>query len=398
MLLVVAQWFGTSVWFSPSGAADGLMARLDIGVAGFGWLIAATQLGFIAGTFGVAATGAADRFAASRIFAFCCLAGALANAVLVLPGLAYAPAWALRFAVGICLAGIYPLGMKMIVQWVGGKPAAALGWLVGMLVLGTAMPQALRASGATWPWQAILLASSALALVGGAVVLGLGEGPHALPRPVSGSAPTRLDRGGIARLFAVPGFRASAFGYFGHMWELYAFWSVLPWLCRPIAVQLAPATSVTTSVAWLAFVVIGVGALGCIGGGQLARRVGSARVAATALAVSGGLCLLYPLLPSDAVGMRAAALLIWGVAVAADSPQFAALSAGQAPPSQLGSALTVQNGIGFLITVVSILMMSRLLPAWGDRALWLLAPGPILGLFAMRPLLRRTAKGPDASG
>src|SRR5437763_3922070 len=159
-LVVISQWLGTCLWFSPSGAADGLIAHLRIDAAAFGWLIAATQLGFIAGTLGVAGSGLADRFGASRIFAVSGVAGAAANAALVLPGVDYAAAWGCRFVVGLCLAGIYPLGMKMIVQWVGGRPAAALGWLVGMLTLGTAMPHALRAGNAAWPWQAVVLASS----------------------------------------------------------------------------------------------------------------------------------------------------------------------------------------------------------------------------------------------
>ena len=131
--------------------------------------------------------------------------------------------------------------MKMIVQWVGARPAAALGWLVGMLTLGTAMPHAIRASGATWSWQAVVLASSVLALVGAAVVRVLGDGPFA-PSTAAGASATRADRSSsqtLRTVFAVPGFRASAFGYFGHMWELYAFWSVLPWLCAPVVAELA---------------------------------------------------------------------------------------------------------------------------------------------------------------
>jgi MFS family permease len=390
-LVVLAQWLGTSLWFSPSGAADGLMAQLGIGAAAFGWLIAATQLGFIAGTLALAATGMADHFRASRIFAVSSVAGALANAALVTPGLGFESVWVLRFCVGLCLAGIYPLGMKMIVQWVGGKPAAALGWLVGMLTLGTAMPHGLRAAGATWPWEAVVLASSALAMVGAAAVHFLGDGPHGAPPQQPGAM--RAPSGDAARrVFAIPGFRASAFGYFGHMWELYAFWSVLPLLCQPLSDELARrgGPGGASSVALLSFAVIAVGCVGCILGGQLSKHVGSARVAAAALAGSGLMCLLYPLLPEHALGLHLAALFFWGFCVVADSPQFSALSAHYAPPQWLGSALVAQNAIGFLITVASILILSRAVPAWGASAMWLLAPGPILGLWALRPLLRTT--------
>jgi len=391
-LVVLSQWLGTSLWFSPSGAADGLMARLAIDSAAFGWLIAATQLGFIAGTLSFAATGMADRFGASRIFAVSCVAGAATNAALALPGVEYAAAWGLRFAVGLCLAGIYPLGMKMIVQWVGGRPAAALGWLVGMLTLGTAMPHALRASGASWPWEAVLIASSLLALVGAVLVVFLGDGPFAAPPHKPGSASAQP--GAVWQVFRVPAFRASAFGYFGHMWELYAFWSVLPWLCQPIVTELARRGDSAPSVALLSFGVIAAGGVGCILGGQWSRRIGSAPVAALALAGSGLMCISYPLLPEHALGLRIAALFFWGFCVVADSPQFSALSSQFAPPQLLGSALVAQNGIGFLITVASILVLSRAVPAWGATAMWILVPGPVLGLCALRPLLARSRRAP----
>jgi len=389
-LVVLSQWLGTSLWYSPSGAADGLMARLAIDSAAFGWLIAATQLGFIAGTLAFAATGTADRFGASRIFAVSCVAGAATNAALALPGVEYAAAWALRFAVGLCLAGIYPLGMKMIVQWVGGRPAAALGWLVGMLTLGTAMPHALRASGASWPWEAVLIASSLLALVGAVLVLFLGDGPFAAPPRKPGVA--SAGPGTVWQVFRVPAFRASAFGYFGHMWELYAFWSVLPWLCEPIVTELARRGDSAPSVALLSFGVIAAGGVGCVLGGQWSRRIGSAPVAALALAGSGLMCISYPLLPEHALGVRIAALFFWGFCVVADSPQFSALSSQFAPPQLLGSALVAQNGIGFLITVASILVLSRAVPAWGATAMWILVPGPVLGLCALRPLLARSRR------
>jgi len=395
-LVVVAQWLGTSLWFSPAGAADGLMARLAIGTAAFGWLIAATQLGFIAGTIGFAATGTADRFAASRIFTVSCIVGATANAALVLPGVDFAMAWAIRFVVGLSLAGIYPLGMKMIVQWVGARPAAALGWLVGMLTLGTAMPHGVRASDAAWPWQVVVLASSAFAVVGAVVVHLLGDGPHgAAPR-----ARTDLAAGihGVRAAFAIPAFRASALGYFGHMWELYAFWSVVPWLAAPVVRELARSHGAAPTVALVSFVVIAAGAFGCIAGGQWSRRIGSARVAALALAGSGAMCIVYPFLGDAAPALRIAALVFWGVCVVADSPQFSAMSAENAPPEWLGSALVAQNGIGFAITVVSIVVLAHALVAWGVAAVWLLAPGPLLGLLALRPLLVRGGDAVHARG
>ena len=391
-LIVIAQWLGTSLWFSPSGAADDLMRRLQLTAAQFGGLLAATQLGFIAGTLAFAASGSADRHRASRIFALSCLAGALANAAVAWPALGHGGTWALRFVVGLSLAGIYPLGMKMIVQWVGGRPAAALGWLIGMLTLGTAMPHGLRAAGASWPWETVLLASSALAVVGGALVAWLGDGPALGAATPAAGARRPLGLLPIARqVFGVPRFRASAFGYFGHMWELYAFWGVLPWLCAPIATAWAPRWGLpqAPAVALLCFAVIGVGAIGCIAGGQLARRVGSARVAAGALATSGAMCLLFPLLPADAAAWQLAVLALWGLCVVADSPQFSALSAQHCPPAVLASGLLVQNGIGFLITVVSILLLSPALAAWGPHAMWLLLPGPLLGLWGLRPLLRQ---------
>jgi predicted MFS family arabinose efflux permease len=145
------------------------------------------------------------------------------------------------------------------------------------------------------------------------------------------------------------------------------------------------------SVALLSFGVIAVGAVGCIAGGQWSRRIGSARVAALALAGSGLMCLVYPLLSEQGLALRLAALLFWGLCVVADSPQFSAMSAEHAPPQWLGSALVAQNGIGFAITVVSIVVLGHAVSAWGTSAVWLLAPGPLLGLWALRPLLVRDA-------
>lgn len=391
--IVLAQCLSTSLWFSPSGVADSLMQAWQLSATSFGWLLAATQLGFIAGTMVFAFSGAADRFQPTRIFVVCSAIGALSNAAVTWGVTDYGVFWSLRFVVGMCLAGIYPLGMKMLVQRVGSKPAAALGWLVGMLTLGTAMPHGLRALGQSWPWPEVLLGSSVLALVGAALVAWMGQPPKQLAPPgqptASATAPIHLNTQALREVMAVRGFRASALGYFGHMWELYAFWSVLPWLAAPIRRSLmANGYGWAPSVALISFAVIGIGFFGCVLGGMWSRRVGSPRVAATALAASGLMCLGYPFIPDAWPLVQLGALLFWGVCVVADSPQFSAMSSQYAPPQWLGSALVLQNGVGFLITVLSILLLGWAVQLWGSLALCLLAPGPVLGLWALRPLLK----------
>jgi MFS family permease len=383
-IIVLAQCLSTSLWFSPSGVADSLMQAWSLSAAAFGWLLAATQLGFIAGTLLFAFSGAADRFQATRIFVACSLLGALANAAVTWGVADYGMFWSLRFGVGMCLAGIYPLGMKMLVQRVGSQPAAALGWLVGMLTLGTAMPHGLRALGQSWPWSEVMLGSSVLAVAGALLVAWLAKPPAQPQLARAVASPVVLNAHALREVIAVPGYRASALGYFGHMWELYAFWSVLPWLSLPIQqAMVAQGVGWSPSVALICFGVIGIGCVGCVLGGLWSRRVGSARVAVTALGSSGLMCLVYPLIPDTWPLVQLGALLFWGVCVVADSPEFSAMSAQHAPPQWLGSALVLQNGVGFLITVISILLLNWAVQHWGSLALWLLAPGPALGLWAM---------------
>ena len=290
-LIVLAQWMGTSLWFSPNSAADDLMAAWQIGPAQFAWLIAATQSGLIAGTLWLAYSGWADRYSASRIFALACIVGAGINAGFSGAWSGFASGLLFRFAVGGCLAGIYPLGMKMIVGWVGSKSGAALGLLVGMLTLGTALPHGIRALGASLSWQVVIQASSILAVVGAALVYFLGDGPYL--EKISTHHANSFGR--AFRVFKIPDFRAAALGYFGHMWELYAFWAVLPWLAAQLlfdARQLHP--DLPGSVAVISFLGISAGFLGCILGGSLSRKFDSVFVAAFALLASGMMCLMYP--------------------------------------------------------------------------------------------------------
>jgi predicted MFS family arabinose efflux permease len=377
-VIVVAQLFGTSLWFSANSAADDLIRTWGVAPDAIGTLTNAVQLGFILGTLSFAVSGLADRYAASRIFAVCALLGALCNAAFALFATDLTSGIPLRFAVGLCLAGVYPLGMKLVVSWVPERAGAALAQLVGMLTLGTALPHGIRLAGSGWSWQATILVSSALALIAAALIFRLGDGPHLKRR--HDAPPLRLGR--VFHAFSRREFRASALGYFGHQWELYAFWTLVPSLL--VASGLAAAQSAALS--GLAFAIIGIGALGCVLGGWWSQRAGSARVAATALGLSALCCALFPLGEAWPAGAKIALLLLWGASVVADSPHFSALSARACAPELVGSALAIQNSIGFAITMISIHLGMAWIGDWGSHIAWLLLPGPLLGLIALYPL------------
>ena len=374
-LIVIAQFFGTSLWFTANAVIGDLGREWELTTGQLGHLTSAVQLGFITGALAFAISGLADRWPASRIFLVCAMIGALSNAAFVLSGsMGEAMLW--RFITGLALAGIYPVGMKLVAGWAPDRKGMALGWLVGMLTLGTAFPHLVRALGPDWDWQTVVLVSSLLAAVAGIMIGRLGDGPHLPARGV-------FDWGGVLRAFRLPRYRAAAFGYFGHMWELYAVWTLAPLL---IAGMLGLGTD-SAQVSLAAFLFIGIGAVGCVLGGYLSRRFGSARVAFTALAISGLACLTWPVLGSLPNWIGILFFLTWGLAVIADSPQLSALAAESAPSDSVGSSLAVMNSIGFLLTVFAIELTAGWWQQLGGATTWLLVIGPALGLVALRPLL-----------
>ena len=387
----IAQLFGTALWFSANSTAADLMRLWHASAADIGWLTDAVQLGFILGTLVISLSGGADRFRASSIFVCSAIAGALFNACFAWLSTGLVSGAVFRFCVGICLAGIYPMGMKLIVGWAPERTGQALAQLVAMLTLGTALPHAMRVMGAGFPWQLIITASSILALVGAVLIGALGDGPHAVTRrkPATAMHGSAQQPSSVLGAFRMPPFRAATFGYFGHMWELYTFWTTVPLLVAHTSlVSRFPALGVSG----ISFCIIGVGAFGSLIGGALSRHIGSAKVAVGALAMSGLCGLVFAIgwrhLPSAAIAVL---LILWGASVVADSPQFSALAAKACPPDLVGSALAIQNSIGFAITVVSIAATTALFEHIGLDSMWLLIPGPVIGLIGFASASRGTA-------
>jgi len=374
-VIAISQFAGTSVWFAINAVMADLQRSVALPASAVGWLTAAVQLGFIVGTFGFALLSIADRFSPRKVFLVCSLlAAALALATALLPP-QYGALLALRFLTGIALAGIYPVGMKIAAGWFAHGLGWALGVLVGALVLGNALPFGLRALGAQWSWQAVMLAVAAVAAGGGVLMaVFVPDGPHLAPA-------ARITPRALGVIWHDPKVRASAFGYFGHMWELYAFFVLIP------AIVLQRWQGAAAS--WWVAATMAVGGLACVIGGALVRRIGGARVAGFQLASSGLCGLLAPWMLDAPLPLWGAWLLWWGATVSGDSPQFSALTAANAPRAMVGSVLTFVNAIGFTLSVGTITLFAAMAAVWPlAQVLPWLALGPAIGLLFLRPLWR----------
>ncbi len=378
-VIVFAQFAGTSLWFAGNAIAGDLQRTFGLAEGGTGSLTSAVQLGFIGGTLVFAVLSIADRFSPSRVFFACAMAGAFFNFCINWLATGLPSLLAFRFLTGFFLAGIYPVGMKISADWFAKDLGKALGWLVGALVLGTAFPHLLKAFGTSFSWKMVVAATSGLAVLGGALLFfTVGDGP-------SRNLARKFEWDAIPHIFRSGDFRAAAFGYFGHMWELYAMWAFMPLLLATYN----EAHGTALPVALWSFVIIAAGSLGCVVGGYFSLKKGSPKVAFAMLLTSGICCLLSPLsffFPSE---IFLAFLVVWGFSVVGDSPQFSSLVAKTAPKAYVGTALTIVNCFGFALTIVSIQLLSNLQPRLTVN--WwflLLAPGAVFGLVSIARLLK----------
>jgi MFS family permease len=374
LLLAIAELFGMSLWFSASAVVPALRAEWGLSDAGVTWLTLAVQLGFVLGTFTSAILNLPDVFKPRHLIAMSAIGGSVANGCFALFAHAGFSATALRFMTGFFLAGVYPPGMKVMASWFTKGRGAALGVLIGALTLGKATPYLINAIGSQ-NWRMNLLAGSALALLCGIIVLFfVTDGPQAV-------ATAPFDPSQVKKVLTDRAVRLANFGYFGHMWELYAMWTWIPLMIRAsfAAQHQAPHLAETAS-----FLIIAAGTAGCIVAGILADRIGRTVVASAAMIISGLCCLTIGLLFHAPPFWLLLLALIWGASVVADSAQFSACVTELADRQYVGTALTLQTCIGFLITAFSVQLIPILVRQVGwEYAFIALFPGPLLGTLAM---------------
>lgn len=377
-VIVIAQLAGGSLWFGANAIIGDLTRQLSLGTGQISWLLSAVNIGFIAGTLVYALLLIADRFSARLVFLVSCCLAALANVIVLLGVVGFEALLVSRFAIGFFLAGVYPVGMKIAAGWYQQGLGSALGFLVGALITATGLPHLVRALGTGWSWAYVLSTLSIIAVFGGLLLYALvPDGPYL-------TKSSRLSFRALSVVWRDKQVRASAFGYFGHMWELYAMLAI-----TPVIIGTYLNSSLSPAVSLLSFFVIAGGGLACVVGGLLSKSIGSARVAVGMLAVSGLCCLLAPLMLQAPWWLFFAWLLVWGFSISGDSPQFSALTATNCPREVVGSVLTLVNCIGFAISAITIQATSLLSVHFGlSVVLPFLVLGPIAGLIAMRPLLK----------
>lgn len=383
-LIVLSQFAGTSLWFVGNAVLPELKSTLHLSQYAVSQVTSAVMLGFVAGTLSFAFLSLADRFSPVRLFFISSLLGALCNSSVAWLAADSVSLFILRFVTGFFIAGIYPVGMKIAADWFDRGLGKAMGFLLGALVLGTAFPHLLKNRDFELPWKSVLYCTSLFSVIGGLLmILFVGDGPF---RKKGGG----FQWNSIPQIFGSKKWRQAAFAYFGHMWELYTFWGFIPLIVGLYNGK----NGVSLNIPLLSFLIIATGGVGCVVGGYLSQKLGSAKIGMLAMAVSGICCFLSPLLYSLPPWLFLLLLFVWGFTVCPDSPQFSTLVAQYAPNHLRGTALTIYNSIGFSISIVSLLLIDRIFHSAGffaeQKTFLLLGLGALLGL---PPIIRLVRSG-----
>lgn len=373
-LIVLSQFMCTSLWFAGNAVMPDLIVNLGLQDRDLGHLTSSVQFGFISGTLFFAFFTLSDRFNPSNVFFISALLGAFFNLLIIVEGAGFALVLLLRFLVGFFLAGIYPVGMKIASDYFEKGLGRALSFLVGALVLGTAFPHLISDFTGSFSWKSVMYATSTLAGIGGLLMfLFVKPGPFRKPGQ-------KQEFVAIFQVFKNANFRSAAYGYFGHMWELYAFWAFVPLMLT----YYSETSSTPLNVPFLSFLIIGLGGVACFFGGLLSERYGVRKIALIALVSSGICCIISPLALQASPYLFLAFLLFWGWVVIVDSPLLSTLVAKHADPELRGTSLTIVNCLGFSITILSIQLISFLMTIINFEYLYLvLAMGPIFGVSSL---------------
>jgi MFS family permease len=376
-IIVISQFCCTSLWFAGNGVMQDLVTTFQLQENALGHLTSAVQFGFIIGTLLFAFFTIVDRFPPSNVFLYSALLGAAFNLATIWDGNNLISILSFRFMTGFFLAGIYPVGMKIATDYYQKGLDKSLGYLVGALVIGTALPHLLKDMTGIFHWKSVLIVTSSLASLGGLLIFFLiPNGPYRKPgKPLNLSV--------FLKVFQNKKFRSASFGYFGHMWELYAFWAFVPVMLTTYSSRQVEST---INIPILSFLIIGIGSIACVLSGHLSQSVGTKKTAIISLFLSALCCIISPfsfMINDETIFVLF--LMFWGMVVIADSPLFSTLVAINSPVVYRGTALTIVNCIGFSVTIISIQLVEVLTNLVGANNIYLiLAIGPILGLFALR--------------
>ena len=379
-VIVFSQFAVTSLWFAGNAIISDLQSAMNVGIEDTGIVTSAIQLGFISGTLIFALLSLSDRYSPRKIFFICSVLGSVSNLLIYFIANSLFSLLVLRFITGFLLTGIYPIGMKIAAGWYKDKLGNAIGLLVGSLVLGTAFPHLIKSFGGSLLWEQVIFVVSGFSLAGGLLMyLVVDDGPYI-------TSGTKFNPKAIVTIFKYKDLRSSALGYFGHMWELYTFWALIP----VILIYYLKSNQMEMNISFWSFIIIASGSIGCTVGGIISKKSGSAKVAFTQLALSGICCLVSPLMFNTSAPIFLMYLIFWGIVVAGDSPQYSAIVALAAPKELVGSGLTLVNSIGFLITILSLWVTYQFLGFMEiSPALLILSMGPIIGLISMRGIISK---------